>query len=102
MYLIKSGELAVFVGGMEEKHQVATMHKGEIVRVSPFLHCSLPHACLNRSDILGIQVGERALLLQEVRSATVRATKSTTLVSCPLSFSLVNPSDNGMSQFRFS
>jgi hypothetical protein len=54
MYLIKSGELAVFIGGMEEKHQVATMHKGEIV-------------------------GERALLLQEVRSATVRATKSTTL-----------------------
>jgi len=38
MYLIKSGELAVFVGGMEEKHQIAQMHKGEIVRVSPFLH----------------------------------------------------------------
>ena len=64
--------------------------------------CSLPHASLNRSDILGIQVGERALLLQEDRSATVRATKSTTLVTCPLSFSLVEPSDNGMSQFAFS
>lgn len=48
MYVILSGELTVHVGGRDTQHIVAVMRKGEIV-------------------------GERALLLQQDRAATVKA-----------------------------
>ena len=48
MYVIMSGELTVHVGGRDTQHIVAVMRKGEIV-------------------------GERALLLQQDRAATVKA-----------------------------
>ena len=48
MYVIMSGELTVHVGGRDAQHIVAVMRKGEIV-------------------------GERALLLQQDRAATVKA-----------------------------
>ena len=54
MYLVKSGLLNVMVGGTEEEHIVRVMGKGDIV-------------------------GERALLLQEDRSATVQAKTPVTL-----------------------
>jgi CRP/FNR family cyclic AMP-dependent transcriptional regulator len=48
MYLVKSGLMDIFVGGMKDENLVKTIGRGEIV-------------------------GERALFLQEVRSASVQA-----------------------------
>jgi|NorSeaMetagenome_1021524.scaffolds.fasta_scaffold78204_1 hypothetical protein len=56
MYLVKSGMLEIYVNGMEEENRIATMYKGEIVSVKPFLHLFLLHVGRDRSDLEGLRL----------------------------------------------